>query len=374
MSNYQEGVFIPLHYTIKNYTKHVYKDDFSFYVLGVDIGGTNTSLGIAGVKNCTLTLLFSLNFKSQEVPSLLPVISETIEYANNNYNIDITSTCIGGAGVVSSDNNYVELTNVKWNVKIDEIVNKTPLSSVFIINDFQTIGYGINLLDPNDRNDIYPVRINKENVDHRETKAILGAGTGLGKSILIYDKLFNANIPIPSEGGHGDFPVYNNYERNLVNFVKKLRNIKQPLTYEELLSGRGLENIYLFIKHINKFGETPYTDKIDISKNKALLISKFKDKDEICNETFRLFSRFYGRCAKNFVLDSFATGGLYIAGGIASKNIEIFSTKEFLNEFENVYRRNDVLEKVPIYVIVNYDVSIYGACFAAMYNLNKLKV
>jgi glucokinase len=84
-----------------------------------------------------------------------------------------------------------------------------------------------------------------------------------------------------------------------------------------------------------------------------------------------MFTRFYGRCAKNFVLDSLANGGLYIAGGMANKNIEIFSTKEFLNEFENAYRRNDILEKVPIHVIVNYDVSLYGACFAAMYNLKK---
>lgn len=265
------------------------------------------------------------------------------------------------------------MTNVKWNVRTDELVNETSLYSAYIINDFQTIGYGINLLNPKNKNDIIPVRVKPEKVDITATKAIIGAGTGLGKSILVYDEHFHAYVPIPSEGGHGDFPVYDSFEQELVNFVKNLRNITQPITYEELLSGRGLESIYMFLRHLKKFEASQFTREIDGSINKTVLISRYKEQDETCAEVFRLFARFYGRCAKNFVLDALATGGLYIAGGIASKNIEIFSTKEFLNEFENAYRKNDILEQVPIYVIVNYDVSLYGACFAAMYNMIKLK-
>ncbi len=368
-----DGVVIPLNYNIKNYVKQKNKIDFSSYVLGIDIGGTNTNLGIAGVIKNKLTMLLSLHFKSQELTSLLPAVIETLEYVNNNYPIDITAACIGASGVVSPNNNFAHLTNVQWDVKSDELIKSTSLNSVFIINDFQTIGYGINLLNPKNKNDIFPIRTKKEKGDHEETKAVIGAGTGLGKSILLFDKNYNAYIPIASEGGHGDFPIYNSYERDLANYVKKLRNIKHPLTYEELLSGRGLESIYLFLRNSENFKESKYTKDIDCSPNKSALISKYRDKDVACNETFRLFACYYGRCAKNFVLDSLATGGLYIAGGIASKNIEIFSTKEFLNEFKNAYRRNDILEKVPIYVIVNYDVSIYGACFAAMYNLNKSK-
>ena len=96
------------------------------------------------------------------------------------------------------------------------------------------------------------------------------------------------------------------------------------------------------------------------------MISEYKEKDETCSESFKLFTRFYARCAKNFILDSLAVGGLYIAGGIASKNPSIFSTNEFLNEFKNVYRREDILKNVPIYIVKNYDVSLYGACLAAI--------
>lgn len=265
------------------------------------------------------------------------------------------------------------MTNVKWDVKTDELVKETSLNSAHIINDFQAIGYGINLLDPKNKNDIVTVRFKPEKVDLKATKAIIGAGTGLGKSILVYDEYFDAYVPIPSEGGHEDFPVYDSFEQDLVNFVKKLRNITQPITYEELLSGRGLESIYMYLKNLGKFEVSQFTKEIDGSTDKAVLISKYKEQDETCAEAFHLFTRFYGRCAKNFVLDTLATGGLYIAGGIASKNIEIFSTEEFLDEFENAYRRTDVLKSVPISIVMDYDVSLYGACFAAMYNMKKLK-
>lgn len=102
-----------------------------------------------------------------------------------------------------------------------------------------------------------------------------------------------------------------------------------------------------------------------------MLISNYRLVDPLCKETFRLFTRFYGRCAKNFALATLAMGGLYIAGGIASKNKEIFSAPDFFEEFENASQRRDVLKEIPIYVILNYDVSLYGACFAAMCHSQK---
>ncbi len=357
-------------FTIKKFNETMLKTKFSSYVLGVDIGGTNTNLGIAGIQNKRPILLFSLNFKSKELPSLSPAVNETITYAKEKYEIDINTACIGAAGVVSSSQDYAELTNVQWNVNIKDLIESSSLKMAYIINDFQTIGYGVNLLDYNNKKDILPVKTGQQNTT--ATKAVLGAGTGLGKSILIYDKYLNAYIPIPSEGGHSDFPVQNNFELELLHFIKKLRDISQSLSYEELLSGRGIESIYSFLQQKETYEATQHTKEIDDAQDKAVLISRYKDLDETCKETFQLFTKFYARCAKNFVLDSLATGGLYIAGGIAAKNQEIFTSKNFIDEFEKSHQREDVLKQTPVYIITNYDVSLYGACFAAMYkNLNE---
>lgn len=357
-------------YNVKFFNENRLKEKFASYVLGVDIGGTNTNLGVAGVKNSKPILLFSLNFKSKELDSLVPAIKNTLTYAKNNYDIEVDFACIGAAGVVSPSNDSVQLTNVQWNVSSKELTNKTSLHSIYIINDFQTIGYGVNLLDLNNRNDIFQVRSGKSDMrSSTATKVIIGAGSGLGKSILTYDEHFNAYIPIPSEGGHGDFPAQSDVEMQLVRYVKKLKGISQPLSYEEVLSGRGIESIYLFFRNTQEFRDTQYTKEIDNAVDKPPLISKYRDLDETCKETFRLFTRFYARCAKNFVLDTLARGGLYIAGGIAAKNKEIFASRDFTVEFENAYRRTDFLKTVPINVIVNYDVSLYGTCYAAVYKL-----
>jgi len=363
-----------MEYTTKNYNVNKIGDNFSDYVLGIDIGGTNTNLAIAGICNKKPNLLFSHNYKTKKLESIIPAIEDVLNYINKNFKIEVNFACIGAAGIVSSSNDFVQLTNAKWSVSSKKIINKTSLNFVYIINDFQAIGYGLNLLDPENKDDIYTIRHGKNNFyKSKSTRAIIGAGTGLGKSILTYEENFNAYIPIPSEGGHSDLPIENDFETQLVEFIKKLRGISQPLSYEEVLSGRGIESIYLYLRNIEKTKETKYTKEIDESSDKTPLISKYRNLDEICKETFRLFTRFYARCAKNFVLDTLSRGGLYIAGGIAAKNKDIFSTEDFLNEFENAFNRIDLLKEIPINVITNYDVSLYGACYAAMYKLLSKK-
>lgn len=361
-----------MEYSIKKYNEQLLKQNFSSYVLGGDVGGTHTNLAVAGINNSTPDLLFSLHFNTKDLNSLIPAINIILEYSDKSYGIQIDTACIGAAGIVSNYNDFVKLTNVGWTVSSNEIIEKTSLKSVFILNDFQIIGYSVNLLDFNNSNDLFVIQGSKDDFNSNvQTKAIIGAGTGLGKSILTYDEHFKAYVPISSEGGHVDFPVQSNEEMELVNFVKKVKGISQPLNYEELISGRGIENIYSFLRQNQKYSDTRYTNEIDNSDSKAPLISKYKNEDEICKKTFSLFTRFYARCAKNFVLDTLALGGIYIAGGIAAKNKEIFTSKDFFDEFENAYRRSEIMKKIPISVIVNYDVSLIGACFAAMYNLKK---
>ena len=357
-----------MNYKIKRYSDHIKKNEYDKFVMGVDIGGTNTTIGIGGIKELNLKLLLSLKFKTQEIDSLIPLINESNEYVKIKYEILIDTACIGLAGVVLPSCNKVKLTNAKLTVDSNEIIKNTKLSSVHIINDFQAIGYGLNFLDENDKNDILILKENKMAKD-RSTKAVIGAGTGFGKCILFYDSRINGYIPIASEGGHSDFPVYNEFERNLINFIKKEKNIENPLSYEELLSGRGIISIYEYLKDIKKYTATDYSEEIENSKDKASVISKYRKHDKLCKETFRLFVKYCGRCAKNFALETLPMGGLYIAGGISSKNQDIFEEKDFYNEFENAYQRKDMLKNIPIYLIVNYDVSLYGACYAAMHKI-----
>jgi glucokinase len=355
-------------YEVRPHASSTDQGGYTFYVLGVDIGGTHTNCGIAGIIQNKPQLLVSLHFKSHQLSSILSALKETLDYAKNTFSIDITTACFASAGVVSPDNMSAELTNVPWNIALDDLLRNTSLRTACIINDFQAIGYGINLLDPSKEDDL--IQIKKGTTEAMKegsyTKAIIGAGTGLGKSILIYDATLKSYLPLPSEGGHGNFPITSEDELQLTRYIQKKKNLRHPVSYEDILSGGGIEHVYAYLREQKHFANTRYSEEIERSPEKAPLISRYRHEDPTCRETFRLFALFYGRCAKNFVLDTLSEKGLYIAGGIAAKNRDIFFSEEFLSEFENAHTHADILRNTPIYVITNYDVSLYGSCLAAM--------
>ena len=166
------------------------------------------------------------------------------------------------------------------------------------------------------------------------------------------------------------------------------------------MSGQGLSNIYSFLRKSKNMPATEYTKEIDMSVNRRAisehaqmskmqcifehtrkskifdessifdksgnlpeLISKYRKMDPACKEAFRIFKIVYAKFARNLALDCMAFGGVYIAGGIAPKNRGIFD-KEFISNFERNYAHADILKKIPVYLIINYNVGLLGAGFA----------
>ena len=126
------------------------KNRYHYYILGGDIGGTNTNLGIFGIKNNSPTLLLSFHFKSKELKGFHSAINETLNYVVKKYKISIKKACFGIAGILSANRSSAIVTNGKWTVNKKVLVKKTKLKKILLINDFQAIGYGINMLGKND--------------------------------------------------------------------------------------------------------------------------------------------------------------------------------------------------------------------------------
>lgn len=334
-----------------NYFKKGFdKRDYRYFVLGADVGGTNTSIGIAGVKSNRPILLFSMNFKTKELDSIILALEHVLHFAKEKYDIKVKSMCIGGAGPVKNSE-FCELTNASWSIDAKEIEKRIGIRPL-IVNDFQLVGYGMNLLD--DKQVFQAISAKPET---NKPMIVLGAGTGLGKSILI--KKDNQYIPMPSEGGHADFPIHDGFDLLLTDYVRKEKKVKQ-VSYEDILSGKGLVYIFEFVKKHSKT-----TKMIDKSDNKAELISKYRKKDPSCKQAFDYFTRYIARCAKNLALDSLA-GKVYIAGGIAAKNKGLFRSKTFREEFFNCHEKSSLLKKIPVEIITDYNISLQGACFAAI--------
>lgn len=341
---------------IKKQYKKFNKNSYSSFVLGADIGGTNTGFGIFGIKGKFPELLVSFHYSSKEIKKLHNAVNETLSYMQKNYKIKIAKACIAGAGVVSPEKGSVSIKKLGWSLSQKELRRNTSLKKIRFINDFEAVGYGINILNKSE-----VVIIKKAKKIPKAPIVVIGAGTGLGKATLIYDEHHALYKPVPSEAGHCDFPAQSELEIELVDFIKKNKRIKQNVSYERIVSGIGLENIYFFLRR--KIKPTKYTKEIDNAKNKPAAISKYKKIDETCRKTFEIFRDAYAKFAANCALDALPYGGIYIAGGIAPKNKDIFGAK-FVKKFEKCHERSDVLKKMPIYLVVNYDVGLLGAGFA----------
>lgn len=349
------------------FTKRVYKKfnkkSHDSFILGADIGGTNCNLGIFGIKNNFPALLASFHFESRKLSNLYSAINEALNYIEKNNGIRVTKACLGVAGAVSYKMDYVHLTNARLDISAKDLKKKTLLKKILLMNDFEAVGYGINIISKKDIKTIKRAqKIPKAPI------VVIGAGTGLGKTTLIYNEDKKIYIPVPSEAHHADFPAQNELQLDLVEFVKKYRKIKANVTNGDILSGDGLENIYYFLRQKSK-SKNRIAEGIDNSKNKPELISKYRKTDGICKATFDIFKNAYARFAKNMALDSLAFGGVYIAGGIAPKNKEIFD-KEFVKIFEESHKMRKVLKKIPVYLISNYNLGLLGAGFAGARFLN----
>ncbi|MEK6942638.1 MAG: glucokinase [Nanoarchaeota archaeon] len=325
------------------------------YILGADIGGTNSSFGLFGAKNNKMKLLTHFHFKSEDIKKFKDALKTLLDYIREEYKIKISKACIAAAGALSPKKDYVKITNSSFHISKKEVL-KCGIKNVTLINDFEAVAYGIFMLQKNEIKTVKKgVKIAKAPI------LVIGAGTGMGKALLLYDSKKESYVPIASEAGHCDFPVQTEEEKNIADFIKKYRKTKR-IAYEDFLSGRGLENIYYYLR---KTKSSKYSKEIDSSSNKPAIISKHRKTDAVCRETFEIFTKAYAIFARNFALDCIPFGGIYIAGGIAFRNQDIFNS-EFVKGFENNKTYKKMLKRMPIYLVNNAHIGLLGAGFASV--------
>lgn len=319
-----------------------------YEILCGDIGGTNANLCLATLplpkKNSTASYEIFLKEKkrtsTQNQSDFNALIVNYLKETESQTEI----ACFAVAGPVKSQR--VKMTNTSLIIDVKEILAKTPLKKVLLINDFEALGYATNVLLPEEIKQINGSSTPQS--EKKRVKAILGAGTGLGKATLLYDLKIEAYYPLPSEGGHADLPLQNEAELFLI------KELSHP-TYEDLLSGRGLEWIYQKLQKTQYPEEPPYLRAQDISKNRKT--------NPCCEKVFEWFVTFYARCARNFALDLLAEGGIFLGGGITAANSDVIE-KKFVEEFTKHPLYHEMLKNIPISLITNYDVSLKGAAFA----------
>jgi len=337
------------------------KADFDFFTVVADVGGNHTYIAVMGIRGKKeFEIIFKHTHITKDLSGLIELINHALFEAKELYDIEINRCCIGAAGPVTKKREDITLSHANLNINAKRILNNTMLNKVILINDFEAIGYGIDLIDNvKDAQRIPPLgedRVTGWVPGH--TFAVLGAGTGLGMSILHYDFNRHVHVPLPSEGGHMDYSAEDDFEWDFVKYLKEevLTDKHSQPELEHVLSGGGMHHIYNFLRKKKMGDGSDIVAKIDsLSCDERLIaIEKNYDLDETCKKVVDMFITIYARAARNLALVSECYSGLFIGGGIALRLIDRFMDGQFMREFIKHDSEKGLLEK-------DDDRVVYGA-------------
>jgi glucokinase len=316
-------------------------------ILAGDIGGTNTRLALVEATTDDLRIVAEKTFPSRERTSLEAAIAEFLSL----HSCDLTRASFGIAGPVR--NGRCEATNLPWMVDSRNVAKRLRLKGVGLINDLEANAYGVAVLSSRDF-----VILNKGIRNAKGNMAIISAGTGLGEAGLYWDG--EVHRPFASEGGHADFAPRNHLEMELLNYSM---NRYRRVSYERLVSGPGLVNVYQFLRDTGKGKEPAWLTEQMRDGDPAPIISQhgLEGKNLLCLQALEIFVSLYGAEAGNLALKLMATGGVYLGGGIAPKIIQKLKEPEFMNAFTAKGRMRPLLQDIPVRVIMNPKTALLGA-------------
>jgi glucokinase len=316
--------------------------------LAGDIGGTKTRLAFFERDGSRLRLVAEETYPSRDYPGLAPILKEFLKAHPGT----AERVSLGIAGPVRQGR--VETPNLPWVVDADHLKDEVACGPVALLNDLEANAHGIGALGPDD----FAV-LNPGAPAAAGNAALISAGTGLGEAGLFWDG--NRHRPFASEGGHCDFAPPGRLEAELAVY---LTGRFGHASYERVLSGPGLHNVYQFLlERAGGRDELPdLMKRLDIQDPAAAIsTAALKGLSELCGQALDLFVSVYGAEAGNLALKVLATGGVFLGGGIAPKVLDRLRRPAFVEGFVAKGRMRPLLEAIPVRVILNERTALLGA-------------
>lgn len=321
-------------------------------ILAGDIGGTKTRLALYERDARRLTLLACESYPSRAHPDLESILR--IFLAARGARVE--AAAFGIAGPVRDGR--CETTNLAWVVDARHLAPVLGLAAVGLVNDLVANASGLAELGPDDL-----AVLNEGSPGAGGNSAMISAGTGLGEAGLVWDG--RRHLPFDSEGGHASFAPTDEIEVAVYHY---LRSRFGHVSWERVLSGPGLVNLYSFLRDTGQEEEPEWLRERLAQGDAAAAISEEaqEGRSALCARALDLFVRLYGAEAGNVALKFMATGGVYVGGGIAPKIIGRLRAPGFMERFADKGRMRRLLESMPVRVVLNDRTALLGAARLAL--------
>jgi len=316
-------------------------------ILAGRIGGSKTTLAVFNYSNGNFKRVASEEYSTPRFKDFYSMLKNFLAVAK----ATPKSACFAAAG--PCHDNVCKMTNLPWSVDAAKINKLFGIKKVTVINDYEGIAFGIEVLKKSDLKQVKsgkPVKLSR--------KAVLGASTGLGESIIAW--LGHSDFVLPSEGGHVDFAARNELEWDLKKFVKRKTG---RVDVETVVSKKGLHRIYQFLTQTGHVKESDRVKKLLKKKDSYLVIADeaLKGRDPACKKAVDMFTSFYGSEAGNLAITAKTNGGVFLVGSLSRLLAKKLKSPIFKKSFEDKSKMKTLLKNIPVYIVMNEDVALLGA-------------
>ncbi|MEL1135552.1 glucokinase [Desulfitobacterium sp. THU1] len=342
---------------------------YPLYLAG-DIGGTKTLLGLYSLKGTALSLVRERKLSSREWDDLTPLIQGFLDEMTLTPE-DITGGCLSLAGPITEETCL--LTNLNRIIHFQSLLSTLNFQRpLLFVNDLEAMGQGLMVLEnedllclnpsvfnsssnssPTPTSTSAPTSTSKSISPSSLNRALIAPGTGLGQAMILGDHQIYA-----TEGAHRDYAPRTEQEIRLLRFLTQKYD---HISYERILSGPGLANIYHFLR----WEAHPHSLRDPLPTPEQITKRALAGICPLCTETLELFIKILGAEAGNLALMTLAYGGIYLGGGIPPKILPKLQEGGFMEAFLAKGRFRDLLSTIPIYVILNERAPLLGAAYLA---------
>lgn len=322
-----------------------------------DIGGTKTELAIYSSGSNPNSPIARKQFHSADYSSLQAIVTEFL--ADVKVAVDGATFDVAGPVIERS----VVTTNLPWVMHEDALAADLGLKSVHLMNDLEAVARAVPILQESD-----VVTLNTGDAVPNTAIGVVAPGTGLGESFLTWDG--SSYVPQASEGGHMDFAPA---DKRQIGLLEYMLSRFDHVSVERVCSGIGIPNIYAYLRDVERVQESPEVgQRIAVAEDPTKVIVEAAvsahNESPLCRATIDMFVSILGSEAGNLAVKVLATGGIYLAGGIAVHTLSVLQEPGFMRAFTNKGRFSELMKRIPVHVIVT-NAALLGAAAYALENL-----
>ncbi|CAG4883162.1 Glucokinase [Georgfuchsia toluolica] len=322
-------------------------------LLAGDIGGTKALLGLCQAQAVAgqPRFVFKEKYACAGYATFSDLLAEFL-VASGTKDGDISGGCLAIAGPVSGDGRTARLTNLPWSIDTELICRESGISHLALVNDFYAAAAGISVVAADDL-----LVLQAGQPDPRGVRLVIGAGTGLGMAVLVPQENFWRILP--GEAGHTGFAPANAQQAALWAHLLKVGG---RVSNERVISGNGLASIYRFLA--GNDADSVVLGAADPAAAIAALAAGKPDGN--AGRAMELFFSVYGAFAGDMALALMATGGVFLSGGIAVKNLPQLQSSPFIREFNAKAEHAALAMRMPVKVVTDLELGLKGAAHHAL--------